>query len=177
MSVEEVEESVITNIARFARAQISPMAAFWGGIVSQEVVKFVGKYSPLQQWLHYDIMESLPKGEVNRTLTGGRYDHQIAIYGKETQTKLGNSKLFMIGAGALGCEFMKGFALMGVGCEGGSIVCTDNDHIEVSNLNRQFLFRKGDINESKSKVACGAAKRMNPQLKYKALLEKVGNDT
>jgi ubiquitin-activating enzyme E1 len=49
--------------------------------------------------------------------------------------------MFMIGAGALGCEFIKGFALMGIGTGLGKFTCTDNDHIEVSNLNRQFLFK------------------------------------
>ena len=35
------------------------------------------------------------------------------------------------------------FALMGVGTHGkGKIVCTDDDNIEISNLNRQFLFRR-----------------------------------
>jgi len=43
----------------------------------------------------------------------------------------------MVGAGALGCEFIKAFALMGVGCsEEGTVAVTDNDNIEVSNLNR-----------------------------------------
>jgi ubiquitin-activating enzyme E1 len=49
----------------------------------------------------------------------------------------------MVGAGALGCEYIKAFALMGIGCSSaGSVKVTDNDNIEVSNLNRQFLFRK-----------------------------------
>jgi len=43
----------------------------------------------------------------------------------------------MIGAGALGCEFLKGFALMGLGCgPSGKVTVTDDDNIEVSNLNR-----------------------------------------
>lgn len=43
----------------------------------------------------------------------------------------------MVGAGALGCELIKAFALMGIGCQaGGQVHCTDNDNIEVSNLNR-----------------------------------------
>lgn len=43
----------------------------------------------------------------------------------------------MIGAGALGCEYVKAFALMGIGCsEEGKVYVTDNDNIEVSNLNR-----------------------------------------
>ncbi len=71
----------------------------------------------------------------------------------------------MIGAGALGCEFVKGFALMGVGCsDEGRVTVTDNDNIEVSNLNRQFLFRKSNVGDSKSSVACQIAKDINPHL-------------
>jgi len=52
----------------------------------------------------------------------------------------------MIGSGALGCELMKGFALMGVGCgPNGHVLVTDNDEIALSNLNRQFLFRLPDV--------------------------------
>ena len=47
---------------------------------------------------------------------------------------------------------------MGIGCNGGNIAVTDNDNIEVSNLNRQFLFRHNNIGDSKSKVACEIAK-------------------
>jgi len=71
----------------------------------------------------------------------------------------------MVGAGALGCEFIKAFALMGVGCsEEGRVQVTDNDNIEVSNLNRQFLFRKNNVGQSKSKVACEIARTINPAL-------------
>jgi len=61
----------------------------------------------------------------------------------------------MVGAGALGCEFVKAFAMMGLGCgPDGLVQVTDNDNIEVSNLNRQFLFRKQNVGHSKSKTAC-----------------------
>jgi len=45
-----------------------------------------------------------------------RYDDQIKVYGREVQEKLSKVKTFMVGAGALGCEFIKAFALMGLGC-------------------------------------------------------------
>ena len=52
----------------------------------------------------------------------------------------------MVGAGALGCELIKAFALMGIACSPeGAVHCTDNDNIEVSNLNRQFLFRANNV--------------------------------
>lgn len=63
----------------------------------------------------------------------------------------------MIGAGAIGCELLKNYAMLGVGTgpekkgkKGGQIVLTDPDVIEVSNLNRQFLFREKDIRKPKS---------------------------
>jgi len=87
--------------------------------------------------LHYDIFEAIPDGEVDRTPVNSRYDDQIKIFGREVQEKLGKIKTFLVGAGALGCEFMKAFALMGVACSPeGRVFCTDNDNIEVSNLNR-----------------------------------------
>lgn len=53
---------------------------------------------------------------------------------------------FKVGAGAIGCELLKNFALMGLGAgEKGHITVTDMDYIEKSNLNRQFLFRSQDI--------------------------------
>jgi len=72
----------------------------------------------------------------------------------------------MIGAGALGCEYVKAMALMGLSCgPNGSVTVTDNDNIEVSNLNRQFLFRQPDVGSAKSATACAKAKAMNPDLK------------
>lgn len=51
-----------------------------------------------------------------------------------------------MGAGALGCEFLKNFAMMGIACgDAGLVTVTDDDVIEKSNLSRQFLFRNWHI--------------------------------
>ena len=81
-----------------------------------------------------------------------------------------------IGAGAIGCEMLKNFAMLGVGAGGGLITVTDNDLIEKSNLNRQFLFRPKDIQKPKSTSAANAATVMNPSLKVDAHLNKVGQN-
>jgi len=178
MSLEEVDETIVRNVAAYSKCSISPMCAFLGGMVAQEIVKFTGKYSPLRQWMHFDTFESLPEGEVDRRPMECRYDDQIKIYGREVQEKLGNIKTFMIGAGALGCEYAKAFAMMGLGCgPDGLVTVTDNDNIEVSNLNRQFLFRKNNVGKPKSKTACEIAQQMNPDLKINPHTDLVSPDT
>jgi len=163
----EFDPKVIANIANFARSQIVPVSSFLGGVVAQEIIKFTGKYTPIDQWLWFDFFEILENlGTPDRTLMNSRYDDQVAIFGRELQNKLFNSNIFMIGAGALGCEFIKEFALMGISTGKDAVtVVTDNDNIEISNLNRQFLFRREDVSQPKSKAACRVVKRMNPDFK------------
>ena len=45
---------------------------------------------------------------------GSRYDGQVAVFGQKFQEKLEKLNVFVVGAGALGCEFLKLLAMMGV---------------------------------------------------------------
>ena len=57
----ELDYSVLEKLAYTAAGEISPMAALFGGIVGQEVLKAVsGKFHPLFQWFYFDSLESLP---------------------------------------------------------------------------------------------------------------------
>ena len=176
-NAEEFKDQIVLNFALWARSHIVPVTAFLGGLVAQEIVKLTGKYTPIDQWLWFDFNEVVANlKNPTRTPLKTRYDDQIAIFGQEIQNRLQSLNLFMIGAGALGCEFLKEFALMGISTNGGKTVVTDNDNIEVSNLNRQFLFRRDDVHHSKSKVACRVIKSLNPAFNCLDLQSRVGTE-
>jgi len=121
----------------------------------------------------------LPEEEV--TPMNCRYDGQIMVYGKTIQESLANMNIFVVGAGAIGCELLKNFALMGVACgtdpNKGMCYVTDMDIIEKSNLSRQFLFRNSDIGKYKSETSVVAAKAMNGAFKTLHYNMRVGADT
>jgi len=181
----ELDEKLIKELSFQARGDISPVAAFFGGMAAQEVLKSVsGKFHPIVQFLYFDSLESLPasttRSEEQCAPIGSRYDGQIAVFGKDYQEKLGNVKEFLVGAGAIGCEMLKNWAMMGLGVgPKGQIWVTDNDQIEKSNLNRQFLFRPADVGKLKSDAAAKAVQAMNPDLKGKIvhMQDKVGPET
>ncbi|KAL1957404.1 hypothetical protein VTO42DRAFT_6084 [Malbranchea cinnamomea] len=181
----ELDEKLIKELSYQAQGDLSPMAAFFGGLAAQEVLKAVsGKFHPIVQWLYFDSLESLPESvERSEELCAPqntRYDGQIAVFGKDFQEKLSNVTQFLVGAGAIGCEMLKNWAMIGLATgPRGQITVTDMDQIEKSNLNRQFLFRNSDVGKLKSECAAAAVQAMNPDLKGKivALRERVGQDS
>ncbi|KAK8995342.1 hypothetical protein V6N11_069780 [Hibiscus sabdariffa] len=180
--VENIDLKLLRHFAFGARAVLNPMAAMFGGIVGQEVVKACsGKFHPLFQFFYFDSVESLPTEPLDPSdfkPLNSRYDAQISVFGSKLQKKLEDAKAFIVGSGALGCEFLKNVALMGVSCGNqGKLTITDDDVIEKSNLSRQFLFRDWNIGQAKSTVASSAAASINPQLKIEALQNRVGPET
>ena len=175
----ELDENFIKDLAQWSRAEIPFICSFIGGIISQEIVKFTGKYIPLEQNAWFDFYDSVKSiGKVNRNLMNSRYDEQIAIYGQELQNKLFETNIFMIGAGALGCEYLKLFSLMGIATKDNKkIIVTDNDNIEISNLNRQFLFQKDSIGKNKAEIACKEIKKFNNNINCESQQNLVHSDT
>jgi len=179
---ETVDEPLITKLAFGAQRQLSPMTTFIGGFVAQEALKAVsGKFSPLRQWFYFDATEALPADDVpaqDFQPVGSRYDGQIVTLGRTLQEQIRQLNYFLVGAGAIGCEVLKTFAMMGLGTGNqGMIHVTDMDVIEKSNLSRQFLFRAKDVEQLKSKTAANAVKAMNPDVNVKAYADRVGTST
>lgn len=167
---DELNEKVLEELSFQASGEIAPIIAVIGGFVAQEALKAVSaKFHPMVQNMYFDSLESLPDvkpTEADAAPIGSRYDRQIAVFGKIFQSKIANHRQFLVGSGAIGCEMLKNWSMMGLGSgEKGIIHVTDLDTIEKSNLNRQFLFRAKDLGNFKSEAAAASVAEMNPDLK------------
>ncbi|XP_033123989.1 ubiquitin-like modifier-activating enzyme 6 [Anneissia japonica] len=119
-----LDTEAIKALAYTAQGCFSPLTAFLGGVIAQEILKAVtSKYTPLDQWVGSNV-----------NVIG----YFINLY---------------------------------------HITITDNDLIEKSNLNRQFLFRPKHIQKPKSTTGAESAKSINSDLKIVAHQNKVCPET
>lgn len=177
--VEPVDEDLVRMVSYTSRGCFAPLCAALGGFVAQEGLKaLTGKFTPLNQWLYLDAIDVINKADATNVALfqprGDRYDPLRICIGDEKCRQLANMRLFMVGCGAIGCEMLKNYALMGIASqERGLITITDNDIIEKSNLNRQFLFRPHHIRKPKSTTAAVSATQINPAIRIEAQQYKV----
>lgn len=80
-----------------------------------------------------------------------------SFLGQGVKEAMQEAKVLLVGAGGIGCELLKDLILMEIG----EIHVLDLDTIDLSNLNRQFLFRQKDIKQSKSLTAVKAVGHFN----------------
>ncbi|KAI8141603.1 hypothetical protein BJV82DRAFT_618398 [Fennellomyces sp. T-0311] len=89
-----------------------------------------------------------------------RDSYNIRILGQSLFDKVASSRVLMVGAGGIGCELLKNLVLSGFK----NIEVIDLDTIDISNLNRQFLFQKQHVKKSKAHVAKESALKFNPSV-------------
>lgn len=91
-----------------------------------------------------------------------RYARHLVLpeIGGPGQAKLKRASVLVIGAGGLGAPLIQYLAAAGVGMIG----IVDDDHVSLSNLQRQTIFSNADIGANKAVAAAGFVKRLNPHV-------------
>ena len=92
-----------------------------------------------------------------------RYSRHLALreVAGAGQTSLIKARGLVIGAGGLGAPLLMYLAAAGVG----TIGIVDDDHVELSNLQRQIIHRSQDIGVRKTASAAKVIKKLNDDIK------------
>ena len=169
-------EKLILNLCSTSRAEIPCMTSLIGGVVSQEILKVTGKFKPINQWEIFNFSQYssiIPeKGNNFKDMfysPRNRYSDLISVFGEKLVAIIQNLNILLAGAGAVGCELLKNISLLGVN----SCLVIDDDNIEISNLNRQFLFHEEHKGKSKAFIASKSAKEINPDCNFNYLNKRI----
>ena len=94
-----------------------------------------------------------------------RYSRQVVL--REVcvngQQLLRDSSVLIVGLGGLGSIAAPYLAAAGIG----ELVLADRDHVEVSNLQRQTLYRQADVGRRKTEAAHAQLQALNPETRYR----------
>ncbi|MFN5644007.1 MAG: HesA/MoeB/ThiF family protein [Sphingomonadales bacterium] len=104
-----------------------------------------------------------------------RYARHIVLHdiGGAGQARLLDSHVLLVGAGGIGCPAIQYLAAAGVG----TISVVDDDVVSLSNLQRQILYGDAQIGMAKVDAAQAAVARLNPDIKFHALNQRISADT
>lgn len=104
-----------------------------------------------------------------------RYARHIVLrdIGGAGQSKLLGSHILLIGAGGIGCPAIQYLAAAGVG----TISAVDDDVVSLSNLQRQVLYSASQIGEAKVDAAKAAVTRLNPDVQFHPIKQRIDGDT
>lgn len=86
-----------------------------------------------------------------------RYSRQLPLIGLEGQQQLSDASVLIVGAGGLGCPVSLYLSAAGIGHLG----LIDGDAVDLSNLQRQILYREQDIGQNKAEVAAKLLQKHN----------------
>jgi len=101
-----------------------------------------------------------------------RYARHIVLkeIGGEGQNRLLAATVTVIGAGGIGSPAVQYLAAAGIG----RLRVVDDDEVSLDNLQRQTLFGTGDVGRPKVEVAAEAVARLNPDVQFEGVRERIG---
>ena len=160
-NLKNIDKIFLEKIFKFSRFYFTPMTCFFGGIVSQEILKYIGLYKPSNQWTYFNFLdlineETLQKNFKNKVLDDDykRNIEPYTLFGKEKINEIKNINILIIGLNNTGYEILKILIMLDL--------ITDNDNILILGNNKDEIEEK--INDLKCNDKNNKIKIINEEI-------------
>ncbi len=100
-----------------------------------------------------------------------RYSQQELVLGFAAQMRLQKAKVAVLGLGALGSVAAELLARAGIG----NLTLIDRDLVELGNLQRQLLYKEGDVGKPKAEAAFHRLKSINSDVHYNCFIADINH--
>ena len=120
-NIDNIDKIFLEKIFKFSRFYFTPMTCFFGGVVSQEILKYVGLYKPSNQWTYYHFVDLIKEEnlqvDVKNTSIDDEYKRNIesyTLFSKEKIDEIKNNNILIVGFNDIGYEILKIFIMLGL---------------------------------------------------------------
>lgn len=153
---------LVANTAVVATGH-EPNGYFWEGLVQVAVILLLEDCNCLISPHSYDRTDRYSRHALFYELSGADSE--------QVQRRLAGSRVVVLGCGGIGSLVAVTLATAGIG----ELILVDGDHVELSNLTRQFLFAEADVGLPKAEVLARELRRRNSSCRVRPVVCEVAN--
>ena len=151
VNLQKIDKTFLEKIFKFSRYYFTPFTCFFGGIVSEEIIKYTGLYKPSNQWIYFNFLElinddnenDLSEDSNNIINTNNNKKEDILneeekrnietfmLFGKEKINELKKINILIIGLNDVGYEILRIFIMLDLLGPNGNITILENNKGEI----------------------------------------------
>ena len=161
-NLEKIDKIFLEKIFKFSRFYFSPMTNFLGGVISQEILKYIGLYKPSQQWIYFNFLELINDDILKQNFKNEIIDEEFKrnrglyiLFGKEKINEIKNTNILIIGLNDTGFEIVRIFLMLNLYNENNNnitIIEKNEDEIEEKINNLKINDKFYNLNIIKEKI-------------------------
>ena len=167
-NLQKIDKIFLEKIYKFSKFYFSPMTNFLGGIISQEIIKYIGLYKPSNQWVYFNFLDLINEDMLNYdfnikelNVEFNRNIEPLLLFGKEKINEIKNTNILIIGLNDIGYEILRIFIMLDLLTSNNNIIILEENAYEIDekinslkqndkNYNIKIINDKININENLS---------------------------
>jgi len=140
INLQKIDKIFLEKIFKFSKYYYTPFTCFLGGVISEEIIKYIGLYKPTSQWMYFNFLELIEDDIMNENISEIKENDKeklqkeklnIMYFSKNIMNELKNINILIIGLNDVGYEILRIFIMLNLLEQKGNINILDDNKAEV----------------------------------------------